>query len=93
MMGRRRRMETTLLKKNSKLDSVGNEENAYPVPDPKKSKISFTREHSDAHKKTLKEQILYESTEKFMEKTWVTKMYKLHSRNFKTPKIKNMRRH
>jgi hypothetical protein len=51
------------------LDSVGNKENAYPVPDPKKSKINITRELSDAHKNTLKEEILYESTEKFMEKT------------------------
>jgi hypothetical protein len=24
---------------------------------------------------------------------WLTKRYKIHSRNFKTPKIKNMRRH
>jgi hypothetical protein len=47
---------------------VGNEENSYPVPDPKKSKINATREPSDAHKNTLKEEILYESTEKFMEK-------------------------
>jgi hypothetical protein len=26
-------------------------------------------------------------------KTWLTKIYKMHSRNFQTPKIKNMRRH
>jgi hypothetical protein len=68
MMGRRRGIETTLLKKISMLDSVGNEENAYPVPDPKKSKINATREPSNAHKNTLKEAIFYESTEKFMEK-------------------------
>jgi hypothetical protein len=67
-VGRRRRMETTLLKKNSMLDSVGNEENAYPVPDSKKSKINATREPAMATKNTLKEEILYESTEKFMEK-------------------------
>jgi hypothetical protein len=36
-MGRRRDIETTLLKINSMLDSVGNEENAYPVPDPQKN--------------------------------------------------------
>jgi hypothetical protein len=30
-----------------------------------------------------------------MEKIWDTlnQMYKMHSRNFKTPKVKNMRRH
>jgi hypothetical protein len=67
-VGRRRRMETTLLKKNSMLDSVGNEENAYPVSDPKKSKINVTREPSDPYKNTLNEEILYESTEKFMKK-------------------------
>jgi hypothetical protein len=50
------------------LDSVGNEENAYPGPDPKKSKINVTRDPNVAHKNTLREEILYESTEKFMEK-------------------------
>jgi hypothetical protein len=38
------------------LDSVGNEENAYPLPDPKNSKINATREPSNAHKNTLKEE-------------------------------------
>jgi hypothetical protein len=47
---------------------VGNEENGYPVPDPNKTMISVTKESSDAHKKNLKEEILKEITEKFMEK-------------------------
>jgi hypothetical protein len=43
-MGRRRRMETTLFKKNNSIqDSVGNEENGYPVPEPKKATIDVTR--------------------------------------------------
>jgi hypothetical protein len=43
----------------------------------------------------LKEEILEEIPEKFMEKilNMVKQKYKMHSRNFKTPKIKNMRRH
>jgi hypothetical protein len=55
-------------KKNSIQDSVGNEENGYPVPDPNKTMINVTKEPSDTHKKTLKEEILEEITEKFMEK-------------------------
>jgi hypothetical protein len=58
MKGRRRKIETTLLKKNSILDSVGNEENTYSVPDPKKSKINVTREPDDTHKNILKEKNL-----------------------------------
>jgi uncharacterized membrane-anchored protein YhcB (DUF1043 family) len=42
---------------------VGNEENGYPVPDPKKTMISVTNEHSYTHKKILMEEI----TEKLME--------------------------
>jgi hypothetical protein len=61
-------METTLLKKNSIQDSVGNEENGYPVPDPNKTMINVTKKPSNAHKNTLKEEILQEITEKFMEK-------------------------
>jgi hypothetical protein len=48
---------------------VGNEENEYPVPDPNKTMIHVTEEPSDAHKNTLKEEILQEITEKFKEKT------------------------
>jgi hypothetical protein len=74
---------------------VGNEENGYSVPNPNKTMINDTKEPSDAHENTLKEEILQEITEKFMEKILdmvVTKMDNMHSRNFKTPKIKNMRR-
>jgi hypothetical protein len=47
---------------------VGNEENEYRVPDPNKTMINITKESSDAHQKTLKEEILDEISEKFMEK-------------------------
>jgi hypothetical protein len=38
-------------KKNSIQDSVGNEENGYPVPELNKTTINVTEELSDAHKK------------------------------------------
>jgi hypothetical protein len=47
---------------------VENEENGYLVPDPNKTMINVIKEPSDAHKKTLKEEILEEISEKFMEK-------------------------
>jgi hypothetical protein len=69
-MGRRRRDGNhTPQKNNSTQDSVGSEENVYPVPDPNKTMINVTKEPRDAHKNTLKEEILQETTENFMEKT------------------------
>jgi Ni,Fe-hydrogenase I large subunit len=55
--------------KNSLIqDSEGNEENRQPVPDPNETKINDTKEPSDAHKNTFKEEVLQEITENFMEK-------------------------
>jgi hypothetical protein len=57
-------------KKNTSIkNSVENAENGYPVPDLNKTMIKVIKEPSDAHKKTLKEEILKEITEKLMEKT------------------------
>jgi hypothetical protein len=36
-------------------DSEGNEENRYPDPDSKKTKINYTKGSNKAHKNTLKE--------------------------------------
>jgi ABC-type dipeptide/oligopeptide/nickel transport system ATPase subunit len=47
---------------------VGNEENGYPVPDLNKTIINVTKEPSNTHIKTFKEEILEAITEKFMEK-------------------------
>jgi hypothetical protein len=47
---------------------MGNEENGYPVPDLNKTIINVTKEPSDSHIKTLKEEILEDIHEKFMEK-------------------------
>jgi hypothetical protein len=82
-------------KKNLLQDSEANEENGYPVPDSNKTKTNYTKEPNDVHKNRLKEDILQVITENIMEMLldMVNQMYKRHSRNFKTPKIKNMRRH
>jgi hypothetical protein len=67
-MGRRRDGNHSPQKNNSIQDSGGNEENGYPVSDLKKTMINVTKEPSDTHIKTLKEVILDDITEKFMEK-------------------------
>jgi hypothetical protein len=72
-------------KNNSIQDSVGNEENGYTVPDSNKTMINVIKKPSDTHRKSLKE----ESSKKFIKK----RLYKMHSKNFKTQKVKNMRRH
>jgi hypothetical protein len=48
-------------------DSKGNEENRYSVPDPNKTKIAYPEEPNKAHNNTLKEEILKEITENFIE--------------------------
>jgi hypothetical protein len=47
-------MEIPLLKNNSIKDSVGYEENGYPLPDLNKTTIKVTKEFSNAHKKPSK---------------------------------------
>jgi hypothetical protein len=39
-------------------DTEGNEENGYSVPDPNKTKTDYSKETNEAHKTTLKEEIL-----------------------------------
>jgi hypothetical protein len=48
-------------------DSERNEENEYPDPDSNKTKINYTKEHNEAHKNTLKEEILQVINENFIE--------------------------
>jgi hypothetical protein len=72
-MGRRRRKDGNHSPQknnnnNSIQDRVGNEENGYPVPDTNKTMINVTKEPNDIHIKTLKEEILEDINEKFMEK-------------------------
>jgi uncharacterized protein (UPF0305 family) len=47
---------------------VQNEGNGYSVPDLKKTMINVTKDPSDIHIKTLKEEILEDIPKKFMEK-------------------------
>jgi hypothetical protein len=53
------------------------------------------KEPNDDHRNTLKEEILHVITESIMEMLldMVNQIYKRHSRNFKTSKIKNTKRH
>jgi hypothetical protein len=48
-------------------DSERNEENGYPDPDSKKTKINYTKEPNEAHKNNLKEEILQVFNENFIE--------------------------
>jgi hypothetical protein len=88
-------METTLLKKIPIQDSVGNEENRYPVPDHNKIMTNVTEESNNAHKNILKEEILLEITEKSMGKllSMVNQNVQDALKKFQDTKIKNMRRH
>jgi predicted house-cleaning noncanonical NTP pyrophosphatase (MazG superfamily) len=57
--------------------------------------INVTSEFSDAHKNTLKEEIMDEITEKVMEKLQdtVESTRRMPSRSIKIPQIKNLRRY
>jgi hypothetical protein len=48
-------------------DSEGNEDNGYPDPDSNKTNINYTKEPKEAHKNTLKEEILQVINENFIE--------------------------
>jgi hypothetical protein len=49
------------------LDSEGNEENVYPVPESNKTKINYAKEPKEAQKNILKEENLQVITENIME--------------------------
>jgi hypothetical protein len=67
-MRRRKRDENHFLPQNNLIqDSERNEENRYPVPDSNKTEINDTKEPNDAHKNTLKKEILQVITENFVE--------------------------
>jgi hypothetical protein len=67
-MGRRKRDGNHSSTKNKLIqDSEGNEDNGYPVPDSNKTKTNYAKEPHEAHKNTLKEEILQIITENFME--------------------------
>jgi hypothetical protein len=69
------------------------------VPDCSRTMINITNKLSDTQKKSLKEEIMDEITKKVIKKLMeklqaqLIRKYKMHSRNIKTPQIKNLRRH
>jgi hypothetical protein len=68
-MERRRPGNPTTQKTNNSIENlVRNEENEYPVPDSNRTMINIINGLSDAHKKSLKEEIMGMITEKLMEK-------------------------
>jgi hypothetical protein len=61
-------METIFPSQNKFVQaSEVNEENRYPDPDSKKTKINYAKEPNEDHKNTLKEEILQVITENFIE--------------------------
>jgi hypothetical protein len=68
MLGRQKRDGNHSPPKNKLLqDSEAKEENRYPNPDSYKTKINYTKEPNEAHKNTLKEEILQVISENFIE--------------------------
>jgi hypothetical protein len=68
MMGRQKK-EGNHFPLNNKLvqQPEGNEEIRYPDPDSNKTKINYAKEPNEAHKNTLKEEILQVINENFIE--------------------------
>jgi uncharacterized membrane protein YcgQ (UPF0703/DUF1980 family) len=67
-MGRRKRERNHSSSPNKVVqDLEWNEENRYPDTDSNKTKINYTKEPNEAHKNTLKEEILQVTNKNFME--------------------------
>jgi hypothetical protein len=59
MIGRCKKDGNHSLPKNKLVqNSDGNEKNRYPDPDSNKTKINYTKDPNEAHKNSLKEEIL-----------------------------------
>jgi hypothetical protein len=95
-MGRRKRDGNHSPPKNKLVqDLEWNEGNRYPDPDSNKTKINYTKEPNKDHKNTLKEEILQVINENFIEMLldMVNQNIQEASRNSKTTKLKNIRKH
>jgi hypothetical protein len=67
-MGRQKKDRNHFLPNNKLVqEPEGNEENSYPDPDSNKTKINYAKEHNEAHKNTLKEEILQIINDSFIE--------------------------
>jgi hypothetical protein len=67
----------------------------YPVPDNNRTRINDATNSNlptktPSKKKSWKKSLIISWRKS---QTWLTKMFKMHSRNIKSPKIKNRRRH
>jgi hypothetical protein len=68
MMGRQKRDGNHSTPQNKLVqDSEENEENGYPDPDSNKTKINYTKESDEAHKNTMKQEILQVINENIIE--------------------------
>jgi hypothetical protein len=67
MMGRRKKDGNHFLPNNKLVqEPEGNQENRYPDPDSNKTKIKYAKEPEEAHKNSLKEEILQVINENFI---------------------------
>jgi hypothetical protein len=68
--------------------------NRYPDPDSNKTKIKYAKEPNEAHKNTLKEEILKVNNEKFIDMIldMVNQNVQETLKKFKTTKIENLRK-
>jgi hypothetical protein len=66
-MWRKREGNHSIPKNKVVQDLELNEENGYTDPDSNKTKINYTKEHNEAHKNILKEEILQVINENFIE--------------------------
>jgi hypothetical protein len=76
-------------------DSEGNEENGYPDSDSNKTKINYTKEPNEAHKNTLRKEILQIINENFIEMLleMVNQNVQEALKKFQDNKVKYMRKH
>jgi hypothetical protein len=74
-------------KKNSIQNVVGNKENGYPFPDSFNTMINVSKETSDTLKNSSKSISWKRSLRNSWRtcKTWLTRKYKIHLKNFKSP--------
>jgi hypothetical protein len=96
MVGRQKK-EGNHISPNNKLvqETEGNEENRCPDPDSNKMKINYAKETNEVHKNNLKEEILQVTNENFIEMIldMVNQNVQENSRNSKTTKIENLKKH
>jgi molecular chaperone DnaK (HSP70) len=67
MRGRQKRNGNHSPPKNKLVQHSEGNENGYPEPDSNKTKINYTKEPNEAHKNTLKEEILQVINKNFLE--------------------------